>query len=145
MTEARTTTSLWTFPLRSTGCHITCAPKISNPTCMIIWHDAKCAVYLVELTCPFEENFIDAAIRKDTRYHDLADTARSDGVQCTIWPVQVGSWGMIDQDRFKNLLLFLGLPVSAVADLFFSLSGIALRESFSVWCSRNRPSDSLGT
>ena len=28
---------------------------------LVIWHDAKCAVYLVELTCPFEENFLGAA------------------------------------------------------------------------------------
>ena len=53
--------------------------------------NAKLAVFLIELTFPFEENFVDTSIRKDTRYHDLASTVRSDGIQCTVWPVQVGA------------------------------------------------------
>ena len=109
---------------------------------LVIWNDAKRAVFLIELTCPFEENFVDAAIRKDTRYHDLANTVRSDGVQCTVWPVQVRSRGMVDRDSFMNLLLFLGSSGSAIASLFCDLSSIALRESHSIWCSRNCPSDS---
>ena len=63
---------------------------------LVIWNDAKRTVFLIELTCPFKENFVNAANRKETRYPDLANTVRSDGVQCTVWPVQVGSRGMVD-------------------------------------------------
>ena len=59
----------------------------------------------------------------NTRYHDLANTIRSDGVQCTVWLVQVRSSGMVDRDSFMNLLLFLSLSGSAVAGLFCGLSG----------------------
>ena len=112
---------------------------------LVIWNDAKHSVFLIELTCPFEENFVDAAIRKEARYHDLANTAESDGVQCTIWPVQVGSRGMVDRDSFSGLVKFLDSPRSSVADLYCSMSGLALRESYTVWCSHNRLSDSSCT
>ena len=78
------------------------------------------------------------------RYHDLANTIRSDGVQCTVWPVQVRSRGKVDRDSFMDLLLFLGSSGSAIAGLFCDLSSIALRESYSIilGCSSNCPSDS---
>ena len=114
---------------------------------LVIWNDAKRSVFHIELTCPFEENFVDTAFRKEARYHDLANTAASDGVQCTIWPVQVGSRGMVDRDSFSALKLvkFLDSPRSSVADLYCSMSGLALRESYTVWCSHNRLSDSSCT
>ena len=80
-----------------------------------------------------------AAIKERQMYHNLANTARLNGVQCTVWPVQVGSRGMVDTDSFMNLLLFLGLSGSATAGLFCGLSGTALRETFSIWCSCNCP------
>ena len=58
---------------------------------LVVWNDSKRTVLLIELTCPFEENFVHAATRKDTRYHELATTAKLDGIQCTVWPIQVGS------------------------------------------------------
>ena len=112
---------------------------------LVIWNDAKHSAFLIEPTCPFEENFVDAAIRKKARYHNLANTAKSDGVQCTIWPVQVGSRGMVDRDSFSALVMFLNSPRSSVADLYCSMSGLALQESYTVWCSRNRLSDSSCT
>ena len=41
-----------------------------------------------------------------------------------------------------NLLLFLIFAGSAIAGLFCDLSSIALKESYSIWCSRNGPIDS---
>ena len=114
-------------------CVRACVRPTNLKSDLVIWNDAKRAVFLIELICPFEENFVDAAIRKNTRYH---------GVQCTVWPVQVGSRGMVDRDSFMNLLLFLGSSGSAIASLFGDLSSIALMESYSIWCSCNSPIDS---
>ena len=45
---------------------------VSNHICpidlkpdLVIWNVAKRTVFLIELTCPFEENFVHVAIRKD--------------------------------------------------------------------------------
>ena len=112
---------------------------------LVIWNDAKRTVMLIELTCPFEENFVDAAVRKHARYHDLATMARSEGVQCSVWPIQIGSRGMIDTDSLEDLIKFLHLSGSAVSSFLVSLSSIVIRGSFSIWCSRNCPNDSTNT
>ena len=54
----------------------------------------------------------------------------------------IGSRGMVDRDSFMNLLLFLDSSGSTIGGLFCGLSSIALRESYSIWCSCNCPSDS---
>ena len=139
-----TTTSLRTFQPRNIDPPHHLCPTNLRPD-LVIWNDAKRTVMLIELTCPFEENFVDAAVRKHARYHDLATMARSEGVQCSVWPIQIGSRGMIDTDSLEDLIKFLHLSGSAVSSFLVSLSSIVIRGSFSIWCSRNCPNDSTNT
>ena len=46
---------------------------------------------------------------------------------------------------YSALVKFLDFHRSSVADLYCSMSGLALRESYTVWCSRNHLSDSSCT
>jgi hypothetical protein len=70
------------------------------------------------ITCPFKDNFVDAAVKEGARCHDLATMARSKGVQCSIWSIQVGSQGMIDTTSFEDLLTFLHLSGCAFSSFW---------------------------
>ena len=119
-----------------------CFPSHIVPTSlrpdMVIWSDSKRQLHAIELTVCFETGFRDAAARKTARYAELASEVRRAGYKCSVVPVQVGSRGVLEEvsiTSFRNTLnrvpdkkwkAFLNLLVSTT-----------IKESHSIWCSRN--------
>ena len=89
VTGARATTSLWTFPLRSTGLRITFPHQPQTWPGDLEWCSTCCVPHRTDIC--FEQILL-MQQWKDYRYHDLASAARSDGVQCTVSPIPVGQW-----------------------------------------------------
>ena len=91
----------YTFPT-----HI--CPTTERPD-IVIGNEKTKTVYLIELTVCFDENFADASMRKQAKYHDFRETVKAAGHKCHLWTVQVGSRGIIDEVSFQPLLLSAGL------------------------------------
>ena len=105
-----------------------------------MWNQKTKIVYLIELTVCFDENFPDASMRKQAKYHNLREAVRIAGHKCHLWTVQVSSRGIIDEVSFQPLHALCSTPKQDVTNLYFRLPRISLLEYFIVWCSRNKPS-----
>ena len=70
---------------------------------LVVWSDQQHLLFLVELTVCLECGFDDARHRKDNCYQDLCEDAEGNGFRCLVFPVQVGSRGIVD---IKSLSVF---------------------------------------
>ena len=108
-----------------------------------VTHDEVCNVLYMR-SCSEEwevENFADASMRKQAKYHDLREAVKAAGHKCHLWTVQVGSRGIIDELSFQPLHALCSSPKQDIANLYFKLARTSLLESFTIWCSRNNPSN----
>ena len=69
----------YTFPIHI--CSTTERPDI------VMWNEKTKTVYLIELTVCFDENFADASMRKQAKYHDLREVVEIAGRRCHLWTV----------------------------------------------------------
>ena len=125
----------YTFPT-----HV--CPTTERPD-IVIWNEKTKTVYLIELTVCFADNFADASMRKQAKYLDLRETVKAAGHKCHLWTVQVGSRGIIDEVSFQPLHALCSTSKQEVANLYFKLARTSLLQSFTIWCSRNKPSNEL--
>ena len=93
---------------------------------IVMWNEKTKTVYLIELTVCFDENFADASMRKQAKYHDLREAVKTAGHKCHLWTVQVGSRGIIDEVSFQPLHALCSTPKQDVANLYFGLARISL-------------------
>ena len=91
-------------------------------------------VLLLELTCPAEEGFTAASVRKLERYNDLISDIESAGWKATHCPFEVGARGFVAKSTFRCLSL-LGLPPTAKKALVHAMSNISARCSYTIYLS----------
>ena len=120
--------------------HTHICPTTKRPD-IVAWNEKSKIVFLIELTVCFDENFADASMRKQAKYHDLREAVKAAGHKCHLWTVQVGSRGIIDELSFQPLHALCSSPKQDIANLYFKLARTSLLESFTIWCSRNKPSN----
>ena len=139
---ARTTRSLWTFPLRSTGRHITSAP----PTLNLTWWSG---MMLSELCSSLNWH---ALLR---RILSMQPSGKTQGIMTlptpsgqmvfsvqsgwyrsgpVVWLIETASWTCFSFLVYPGLLL---LACSVVCQAY-----IVLKESYFLWCYYSRPTDS---
>ena len=107
---------------------------------LVWWDDTQRSLCLAELTVCFESNFDEAAMRKTTKYTDLAEQAERHGYHSTLFTLQVGSRGVPDYKSSSALATLLNMPSRDLTDMLESVTRAAIISSFSIWCSRNRQS-----
>ena len=96
-------------------------------------------VLLLELTCPAEEGFAAASVRKLERYNDLISDIESSGWKATHCPFEVDARGFVAKSTFRCLSL-LGLSPTAKKALVRAMSSISARCSYTIYLSRDNRS-----
>jgi hypothetical protein len=109
---------------------------------LVWWDSSKHSLCLVELTVCYDTNFEEASRRKLSKYEDLAEQARVRGYHTSVHTIQVGSRGVPDYDSFAKLADMLQIPDKELNNLLERVIRAALIGSFTIWCSRNRTSES---
>ena len=100
---------------------------------IIMWSAASHMAYLLELTTCFDTNFSAAAERKTTKYFELVDAMTSTTpYKYSLYTLQVGSWGIIEQDSFNPIRSILQCKRKDFSSLLLSLSITVLTKSFKV-------------
>ena len=123
---------------------ITFPPEIfptSERPDIIIWSNSIRKVILIELTCPAEEGFEAASLRKDARYHDLVESINK--VDDSMWSailltIEVGARGCV---AFSTSTAFrkLGFTRQLAKSLCKSVSVVVARCSYALLLStKNR-------
>ena len=92
----------YTFPI-----HICSTTERAD---IVMCNEKTKTVYLIELTVCFDENFADASMRKQVKYHDVREAVKTAGHKCQLWTVQVGSRGIIDEASFQPLHALCSTP-----------------------------------
>ena len=105
---------------------------------LVWWDEAHKSLILAELTVCFETNFEEASQRKSAKYLNLVEQAQAKGYKTELITLQVGSRGVPDLPVFEPLATKLSLPRKELVKLLEDTSRLALAESFSIWCSRNK-------
>ena len=108
---------------------------------VVWWDDAHKSLCLVELTVCFESNFEKAEQRKTVKYLDLVEQTKKSGYQATLLTLEVGSRGVPYYHSFAMLAKSINLNTKELNSLLHRVSTEALKESFKIWCSRNRMSE----
>ena len=109
---------------------------------LVWWDSSKHSLCFVELTVCYDTNFEEASRRKLSKYEDLAEQARVRGYHTSVHTIQVGSRGVPDYDSFAKLADMLQIPDKELNNLLERVIRAALIGSFTIWCSRNRTSES---
>ena len=69
------------------------------------------AVYLVELTIPFETGMVEAVEHKQRKYSNLrVACCRGNGFRTTLVTVEVGSRGFLHKESFNNFYTLVKVP-----------------------------------
>jgi hypothetical protein len=102
------------------------------------------AIYLVELTVPFEENLVKAANLKRQKYDTLVrDIEAGDGWRCRLLTIEVGSRGVLTRpvssllNGLASLQATRGVSTADIKQASLVVSQIALRCSFYIYLSRS--------
>ena len=78
---------------------------------IVIWSVKAKKVFVIELTVPYEENFVWAHQRKLEKYEDLQEQCVRNGWTTNVFPIEVGCRGFIANST-SVFLTNLGLPPS---------------------------------
>ena len=113
------------------------APTNLRPD-MVLWSPSRRAVYIIELTVPWENSIEEAYERKKLRYTELAADATQRGWNTKICPVEVGCRGFVASSTVR-LLKELGIHGQALRQTIRTLSGAAERGSQWIWMKRKDP------
>ena len=90
---------------------------------------------MVELTCPAEENFIKAHIRKMDRYVVLCQQIRDAGWTPILRTVEAGARGFVSH-RFQKIFRELGLSSKEATSACKEISSVTARCSYGIWLMR---------
>jgi len=89
-------------------------------------------VIMIELTCPAEENFDQAHLRKVARYVELQDLISQSGWTSKLTTIEVGVRGLVAHS-VRRVLLALGLSSTMVRKIGRALSLVVARCSYAIW------------
>lgn len=105
---------------------------------IVIYSRSKKIVFLIELTCPSEENFDDARLRKEKRYATLLDaiTPTKTGWTAKLFTLEVGARGFVSK-FVKSWLRKFGFSSRAATVLCKDLSVIAAKCSYAIYRARS--------
>ena len=104
---------------------------------IVWWDDSLRQILLIELTICFETSFKHAAERKELKYEDIIERARSAGYRGRVITLQVGSRGIIDQSGFLQLKQEFDIPSRVYAKFIVDICSVVIHESYNIWCQRN--------
>jgi hypothetical protein len=104
---------------------------------IVIYSRSKKVVFLIELTCPSEENFDDARLRKENRYATLLDaiTPTKTGWTARLFTLEIGARGFVSK-FVKSWLRKFGFSSRAATVLCKDLSIIAAKCSYAIYRAR---------
>ena len=103
---------------------------------IVIWSASIKVVLLLELTCPAEENFDKAHLRKEIRYSDLCrEINKSTGWRAHHHPFEVGARGFVARST-RSLLSRLGFSSCLKSSTVKNLSSIVARASYTIFLAR---------
>ena len=105
---------------------------------MVLWSPSRKAVYIIELTVPWENSVEEAYERKKLRYTELAADATQRGWNAKVWPVEVGCRGFVASSIIR-LLKELGIHGQALRQTVRAVSQAAERGSQWIWIKRKDP------
>ena len=95
------------------------------------------AVYLVELTIPFETGMVETAERKQRKYSNLVACCRGNRFRTTLVTVEVGSRGFLHKRSLNNFYTLVKAPYKDKLALEKEMIHGAISGSFRIWCRRN--------
>jgi len=104
---------------------------------IVIWSPSTKHVIMLELTCPIEENILDANARKRSKYTDLLNLIQRqepDKWTAELFPIEVGARGLVAHST-RRCLSKLGIYGRTLSRLFRDVSQVAARCSFSIYIS----------
>jgi hypothetical protein len=110
---------------------------------IVIWSKSKLQVFLIELTCPAEENILSSSVRKEARYESLRSEILAQGWSARVFTVEVGARGFPAQS-VTSCFRKLGLSSRETTKLLKRLSTVASKCSYTIWLARNAKSWSAG-
>ena len=98
---------------------------------ILIWSDSLRSVIMIELTCPMEENIMDARTRKEIRYKDLIDQIRDQDPKWSVVlkTVEVGAKGLVSLSVSRCLR---ALGIKQTTQIIRDLSEVVARCSFTI-------------
>ena len=109
------------------------APTDLRPD-IVMWSTS--AIYLVELTVPYETNIAGAAERKIHRYRELSNVCRQSH-NTSIITLEVGSRGFLSTAGFQQLYRLVQAKASDRATFEQDIIKHVVSASYDIWCKRN--------
>ena len=117
-----------------------------RPDIIIFSRSAK-KVILIELTCPAEENFNSAAIRKTVKYQDsqsLISSSTNGEWKSTLMTIEVGARGFVSLS-VSSCLKRLGFSNQFNKRVCEALSLVTARCSYAIWVQHDHPNWAIGS
>ena len=90
-------------------------------------------IVIVELTVPFERNFIAAKERKADKYAPLLAGLEEGGYMCKYFSLELGARGIASNGTFKTLKSITGATRKSVCDLMKNLSQTVIKCSYVIF------------
>ena len=100
-----------------------------------LWSTSTKTVLMFELTCPAEENFIKANVRKMDRYAPLCEQIRNAGWTPVLRTIEAGARGFVSH-RFQKAFRELGLTSKETSTACKDISSVTARCSYGIWLMR---------
>ena len=102
---------------------------------IVIWSEKLRKILLIELTCPSEENILEAQLRKENRYLQLMDQiTTTTNWSPLLFTIEVGVRGFVAHS-LERTLLRLGISGRILSKSCTNVSIIATRCSFAIYLS----------
>ena len=102
---------------------------------VVVWSESSKTVILIELTCPAEENFVDAAHRKRERYAVLCEQIRNANWTVVLRTIESGARGFVAHS-FRKVFRELGLSGLEATRACKDISNVTARCSYGIWLMR---------
>ncbi|KAK0145573.1 hypothetical protein N1851_015527 [Merluccius polli] len=106
---------------------------------LLLWSDREKAVFLVELTIPWEDRVEEANELKRAKYTEIAEEAAQRGWSVRLRPIEIGARGFVARSAI-SLLSELGIRGRSLRQVVSSMSLAAERASEWLWVRRSSTS-----
>ncbi|KAK0145224.1 hypothetical protein N1851_015879 [Merluccius polli] len=106
---------------------------------LLFWSDREKAVFLVELTIPWEDRVEEANELKRAKYTEIAEEAAQRGWSVRLRPIEIGARGFVARSAI-SLLSELGIRGRSLRQVVSSMSLAAERASEWLWVRRSSTS-----
>ena len=108
---------------------------------MVIVDNEEKAIFIIELTIPFERNITNANNRKKEKYSSLVSDINATGFKCTLKCIEIGSRGYISKANKQSLrAIFKFIGAKFNKEVLNDISKTTLLCSYAIWNARHEPS-----